>query len=150
VLARPGFLDFHAAKVRAGLAKPSDVERERRRRHGKTLTIGIQSKEGWKRSQRPEVRARVGAINSERALGWCPPERRDEYRHLVRSLRYSGAEARALIEADLRAKAPHEEPMSFQRKLEAVAAGARLVERRPIRRAGPEMTLGGIATGMLT
>lgn len=153
--ADPVFRAARAQKQRQSLAGMSDDERERRREQGRRLTREVLTGERWAKSQTREVRQDVGRQNTERTLGWCPPDRRDEYRRLRKSLRYSAAEARAIIEADLAAHAPAVDrvapklPRTFEEQLAAVRAGARLIEVAPLRRAAPDMTLGGVATGLL-
>lgn len=67
-------------------------------------------------------------------LAWCPPSRRDEYCKVAKSL--GAAEARRVIEADL---------TPFERQLARAAAGARLIEVRPLRKIDHAFTLGGVA-----
>lgn len=65
-------------------------------------------------------RAHAGRKRTETCLAWCPPELRDEYRHLVRSKRLPAAEAKATILATL---------TPFERQMWAVRNGAGLVSR---------------------
>ncbi|MDH7973705.1 hypothetical protein QH494_16050 [Sphingomonas sp. AR_OL41] len=99
-------------------------------------------------------RAAAGRAHTERHLGWCPEERRDEYRRLRKM--YGAAGARSLIEADLRQKAKaarHRAPgaprLSFEEQQARVAAGAGLVGKPDLRRADPAFTLGGVASAAL-
>ncbi len=67
-------------------------------------------------------------------LAWCPPARLDEYRRAAKSM--GAAEARRIIEADM---------TPFERQMARVAAGAKLIEVRPLRRAEHAYTLGGVS-----
>jgi hypothetical protein len=71
-------------------------------------------------------------------LDWCPPSRREDYRSL--RVQVGAARARAMIEAEM---------TPFERQLARVAAGAPLVARFKPTTHGPDMTLGGVATGMI-
>jgi len=108
----------------------------------------------------PEAQARRKAGASaalhayaERRMGWCPEERRDEYRRLRKAL--GAAKARASIEEDMRRKAaaqpraPGAPRMSFAEQQARVAAGAGLVAKVQVRRPDPTMTLGGVASAAL-
>lgn len=157
-LAHPGAHHRLVERNRRNAAAMTDAERERRREHGRWLVREKIKQDDWARSQTPEVRARVGRANTERTLGWCPAAKRDEYRQLRISLRYSAAEARAIIEADLavaRAKEAAEtaqtskRPPTLEEQLARLAAGARLVPNIPLRKPDPAGTLGGVASGML-
>lgn len=66
----------------------------------------------------PEALLRRGAKQSATKLAWCPRELRAEYTHLIRSKKFSAAEAREMILAQ------HEQDMErFRRELlEARAA----------------------------
>jgi hypothetical protein len=141
-----------AASLARFRANMTEEQRERLREHGRWLAREVLTPEVLARSRSPEARAKGGAKYTENRLGWCPPEMRDEYRHLMRSKRYSAAEARAIIEASIptpaaAAPAPRR-PMSFEEQLAAVAAGAALIPTFHPSRAAPEMTLGGVASGL--
>lgn len=149
-----------AASNRATLANMSEGERERRRQHARWMRENHLTRDAWEKSQRPEVRASVGRQNTERRIGWCPPERREEYFRLQANKRMTAAEARECIEADIAsaelagvalAVAPARPPRfrTFEDQLEAVRRGANLVEIATLRRPDPSMTLGGVATGAL-
>lgn len=97
----------------------SPEAQERRREHGRWLARERITAEAWARSQRPDVRAAVGRANTERTLGWCPPEKRDEYRRLRVSLRYSAAEARRIIEADIPGTVEHSRRLIANHQLKA-------------------------------
>lgn len=73
---------------------------ERWRQHGRKnyhRTLGTDH--ARQRALDPEVLARRGRTSSDRALAWCPPEYRDEYRHLNRFRHVPADEARRMIEA---------------------------------------------------
>lgn len=73
-------------------------------------------------------------VQQKSKLAWCPEHRLEEYRRVQKA--FGAAEARRIIEADM---------SPFDRQLARVRAGAKLVEVRPMRRADPAFTLGGIA-----
>ena len=149
--AKPGAKEAATSRLRKYQAQMPDADRERRREHGRWLAREVLTPERVAKSHTPEARARSIKGNEEAKLGWCPLDRRDEYRLLVRRKRYSAAEARALIEADLKqiADQQRKRPRTFEDQLAAVAAGAVLVGRVPTSRPAPESTLGGVASGML-
>ena len=63
------------------------------------------------------ARQLAGKRIRETLLGWCPPERRDDYRHLVKMKHVSAADARAMILEE------HERDMAaFRRKCMEAAA----------------------------
>lgn len=131
------------------------VQVERRRAWGRHLAANVLSGEAWAKSQTAEARRRAGEKNTERMLGWCPAEYRPLYRQL-RHQKFSAAEARSLIEREVARTAEAEvaalraaKPATFDEQLAAVAAGAKVVAKFEPRRADPEMTLGGVATGMI-
>lgn len=74
-------------------------ERERRRVRGVQQYHNIlNTPEIRARSSGPDARRRARLAQEETLLGWCPPDRRDEYRRLIRSRQASAAEARRMIE----------------------------------------------------
>ena len=85
------------------------------------------------------------------AITGCPPEYRDEYRTLAHTKKFGAAAARRMIEeqiaSDTRASEAALTP--FERQLAKVAAGAPLVQVRPLPSRGYAMTLGGVATGAI-
>jgi hypothetical protein len=83
-------------------------------------------------------RTLVGGKLSERALAWCPVDRRADY--LVLRDKTGAAEARRMIEAAM---------TPFERQLAKVASGAGLVAKPDLRTGGPGYTLGGVASGMI-
>lgn len=149
--AKPGAKEAAGRRLLKYRDEMPEADRERRREHGRWLAAEVLTPELRAKSQTPEARARAIAGNAEAKLGWCPPDRRDEYRLLVRRKRYSAAEARALIEADLKRLADQERkrPRTFEDQLAAVAAGAVLVGRVSTSRPAHHFTLGGVASGML-
>ena len=130
-----------------------------RREHGKRQYARFfAGADGYARLQSPEVRQKRGASVSATRMAWCPPELRDEYRDLVRRQRLPAAEARAIIEgqaarnAERAAKAEADRLASMtllERQLERVAKGARVIEVHPLRKTGPELTLGGVSANLL-
>lgn len=57
----------------------------------------------------PAVRARAAASSEETLLGWCPIDRRQEYRELIRCKGLTAAEARAVIEEEVDGTKRHAE-----------------------------------------
>ncbi|MBE7186369.1 MAG: hypothetical protein INR68_18410 [Methylobacterium mesophilicum] len=78
-----------------------------------------------------------------------PDERWDEYSRLRRQ--HGAAEARRMILDDIAAqeRARLAAMTPFERQLARVAAGAKLVEVKPLRRADPNFTLGGVSSSYL-
>lgn len=83
----------------------------------------------------PETIAKINAVREETAekirearLGWCPPEKRESYRFLVRSKCYPAAEARAIIEAEIAAEKKRQlaKLSPFERQQRALERGATL------------------------
>jgi hypothetical protein len=106
----PAFRAEHCARLRKTVAKVSRDPAfiERRRRNGQRLHRDFLSKpESVARNRSPEVRKAAGRKTSEKRLGWCPPELRDEYRSLVRNKTIPAAEARRIIEARIPGTAEH-------------------------------------------
>ena len=145
--ADPAARSAAGARLRMHNANMSVAEIERRREHGRWLAREILTPERRAKAQTPEARERSAAKCVERRLGWCPPDRRDQYRDLVRCKRYSAAEARAMIEADIALELARATP--FERQLAAVRAGATLVRKAPMPSRCYDVTLGGIASGSL-
>jgi len=82
----------------------SPEERARRQAWGfKMWRECLSTPEVRARALSPEAIARRSAIREEATMGWCPPDRRDEYRAL--NGKFPAAEARAIIEADIAAVA---------------------------------------------
>jgi hypothetical protein len=97
----------------------------------------------YRHSQTPEARQRwqagraaAGRKRSDTVLAWCPPDRREEYRHLLYVKRLPAAEARAMIEADL---------SLFERQLHRVRMGARVIDKPVIPSRDYDYTLGGVS-----
>lgn len=80
-------------------------------------------------------RKEAGRKRHETVMAWCPPEYRAEYRHLRLTKKMRAADAKAFILAKL---------TPFEKQMQAVRNGARLVDRPNLRRADPDRTLGGV------
>jgi hypothetical protein len=82
------------------------------------------------------VAKRVAAIPiaakklSDRKLSWCPPEKRDHYRWLVRYRHVKAADAREIVLAEVRAELAALSP--FERQMRALQNGARLIANDPL------------------
>lgn len=95
--ADPVFRAEQAARLKANASTQRAVELRRER--GKVQARDVLFRPDVRASaMRPEARAQAGRSVSERVLGWCPPDRRDEYRAMVRSKQATAAEARRMIE----------------------------------------------------
>jgi hypothetical protein len=99
----------------------------------------------------PEARARwmltrpsVAAMITETRLGWCPPEYRDEYRNLLHAKKLRAAEAREIIEAEIRSKQEALSP--FERQMEALNRGAGLTAKLNMPSPDYAYTLGGVSS----
>lgn len=91
-----------ATGIVRGLANMSEENRAKRREQGLRLYQDFLSRpEMLVRLRSPEVRAKAGRGVTEAKIGWCPPERRDHYRYLTKSLKVPCAEARRMIEAEI-------------------------------------------------
>lgn len=85
---------LHAAVARKRVEDPSFVEKMRELGRA-TVYQNLLSPEARARS-RPAM-AEVGKLRTERMLGWCPVEYRDEYRRLMRGGHNSARQAKAQI-----------------------------------------------------
>jgi hypothetical protein len=82
--------------------------REMRRQHGLRIAREVLARpDVLARSNSPEAKRKACAGRTATVLAWCPPELRDEYRHLCASLRLSAAEAREIIEEKIPGTAAH-------------------------------------------
>jgi uncharacterized Zn finger protein (UPF0148 family) len=70
---------------------------EARKRTGQIARERGYWKDGMAAANTPENRLRAARTCSERRLGWCPPELRDEYRLLITRHKVKAAEAREII-----------------------------------------------------
>lgn len=150
--AKPGVREAYAARI-ATYGK-SEVAREKRRAHGQVMAATLIA---CNARMTPEQRAANGRKQSATKLAWCPPEWRDRYRELTKRGRRANV-ARAMVLAEIaaaEASAAQAERdrlaamTPFERQMERVRQGARLVEVRPIRTRDHDFTLGGVASGML-
>ncbi len=98
--------------------------------------------------QRRSHRATLDAKHEQR-MAWCPIDRRDEYLKLRRQ--NPAAEAKRIIMDDLAASERRRlaAMTPFERQMEKVRNGARLVEKFTPRMADHAFTLGGVASGQL-
>ncbi len=99
--AEPGALTAHRARCRAAqiAAQARDPELLARRREQGRRNGRLHGNKG----QTPERNAKISRTQTERYLGWCPLEYRDEYRRLVRNAGLKAADARAAIEVQIEA-----------------------------------------------
>jgi hypothetical protein len=81
-------------------------------------------------------RAAAGRKRHETVMAWCPPEYRAEYRFLRLTKKLLAREAKAVILAQL---------TPFERQMQAVRMGARLINKPVFRRPDYDYTLGGVS-----
>lgn len=84
-----------------------------------------------------------------RRASWMPEGKFSRFRHLRQTMSHDDAKAAVLREAAEERRAEAQRPKSFEEQLALVGAGARLSRVVEVRRAAPDMTLGGVATGAL-
>jgi hypothetical protein len=114
--ADPSFRAEQAARLAVSASTPRAIRLRRER--GKEQAREVLFRPDVRaHTMRPEARARAGRSVSERALGWCPVARREEYRHLVRDKRIPAAEARAIILAELPGSVEHARRQIANREL---------------------------------
>lgn len=145
-------LAARAVRLAANLT-PEQIEARRAQGRHTAATV-LRRPDVIAASNSPEAKAKAGRGRTNTVLAWCPPEYRDRYRELKNRCLMRAAEARAMIEEEIaadkrRAKAAHGALTSFERDMAKIAAGARVVDVVPLRKADPAFTLGGVATGML-
>lgn len=116
--------EFRAALVSRAVTlheRLTPEQQEARRLHGVRQRDTVLSRPDVQaRTHSPEARAQRGRSASATWLSWCPADRRDEYRRLVRSKRLPAAEARAIIEAEVAGSqaAAKREVANFQLKMQ--------------------------------
>lgn len=101
-LADPATRAEHIARTADGLRRrlaTDPVERERRSAYGRAL--GLSGKGLAAQGSGSPARQIVAFKQSERAIGWCPLEYRDEYRRLTGKMGVRAADARRMIEAQI-------------------------------------------------
>lgn len=81
-------------------------------------------------------------------LAWCPPALRDEYVQLIRRKGMPAAEARVVI-LDKAARLKGRKRPTHDEQMAAMRNGAGLILTFRAVKADPDMTLGGVASGML-
>lgn len=72
----------------------------RREQWFKTYNEHLNTPEGREKN-RKAVSEKSGKTQVARRFAWCPPEFREEYRHLIRSKRMRAVDARAIVEAKI-------------------------------------------------
>lgn len=84
--------------LRARFERMTPAEMEERREWGRHLHREyLMRPDIIAKRNAPEVRAIIAQKNTDRALAWCPPDRRAEYFNLI-AKKFKSAEARAIIE----------------------------------------------------
>jgi hypothetical protein len=116
-----------AAKMRmifreVGRANGTDpIRRARLVEHGHRMKAQLHSPESFAKRDYKIVAAKL----SERAMGWCPVEYRDEYKRLTQSKRMLAHEAREIILDQVRSDLAKLSP--FERQERALTKGAAIV-----------------------
>jgi hypothetical protein len=105
--ADPVFAERRREAVKRGVRALGPAHIEKLRANGRIVgKANLTSPEVQARSHSPECRERRRLARQETMLGWCPPERRDDYRFLLRK-KVGAAEARRIIEAEIAGTAEH-------------------------------------------
>lgn len=104
---------------------------EQQREHGRWLGLT----QNGNAHMPPEVRKRSHQKMSDTKLPWCPRDRREEYKKLVRNGGLTPKEARRMIEDTL---------TPFMRAMEKVRNGAGIRIEPPMPRRVETRTLGGV------
>lgn len=94
-----------------------------------------------------EPRRRAVESRRRTLLGWCPEAYLPEYQRLVYSKRLRAAEARAIIEAQIKADEARLTP--HERQLQKIAHGAQLTRKFVAPSPASAFTLGGVGSGMI-
>lgn len=117
---RPDVIERNRRKIATYMANMPAADREKRRQHGHRLVKRyLSTPENVALVTSPEIRAKATARLKETRLGWCPPEKRAEYEHLVRIGRVPAAEARRIIEAEIPGTIEHARREIANRELAA-------------------------------
>lgn len=148
----PAVRAAYARRIGEHVANMSDEERAARREHGRWMYRNYLSQpDVVAKTSSKDARRRAGISRSDTVLAWCPPAYREQYRALKASGAVKAAEAKVMIldqiKADERARLAAMTP--FERQMEAVARGARIVAKPDLRKAAHDFTLGGVSGGML-
>lgn len=118
--ARPDVIESNRQRLASYMANMPAADREARRQHGRQLVKRyLSTPENCALVTSPEIRAKATARLRETRLGWCPPEKRAEYQHLVRVGRVPAAEARRIIEAEIPGTLEHARREIANRQLKA-------------------------------
>jgi hypothetical protein len=148
---------------------PSTVERfhallmqgEPVRRAAKQIGLGTKSAYRLRDEYREALRAdgrdlpparnwrNAGELKAARKARWLPVDKIYQYRELEARIGAEAAKAQILQEIGAVKRAEAARPLTFEEQLARVRAGAPLTTRITFRPALPDVTLGGVATGML-
>lgn len=91
----------------------------------------------------------VAGSSDARQARWLPAGQIFRYRDLSREIGAEAAKAQILAEMAAAKRAAAAQPLTFEQQLERVRNGASISTHQPIRRALPDVTFGGVATGMI-
>lgn len=104
----PEYVARHKRSVQIAIRALGPAHIEKLRNIGRTVGIAnLQDPETRARAHSPECREVRRLGRAETVLGWCPPDLRDEYRHMVRYKRIPAIEARRIIEAEIPGTVEH-------------------------------------------
>jgi hypothetical protein len=94
----PGVREMRRNALLRAMTGLSDDERKRRSEYGKIHARAVLLRpDVMARAQAPDAIRRRSAGHTEAMMGWCPPDRRAEYRHLIKNKHYKREEAMAMI-----------------------------------------------------
>lgn len=116
---------------------------EMKRQQGKRLAASRAGTDG--RPAGHESRIRAGKSISKTRMGWCPEEWRPQYNDLIRRKGLKRAQAKAIIEDEIRRAEQAKSP--FERQMEALKNGAQLIEKPVLRSRDYEFSLHGGSLG---
>lgn len=116
---------------------------ESKREAGRRLAASRAGMDG--RPAGHESRIRAGRSISEYWMGWCPEEWRSQYHELIRRKGLRRAEAKAIIEDEIRRAEASKTP--FERQMEALKNGAKLIEKPVLKSRDYDFSLHGGSLG---
>jgi len=95
-------------QLRARIATMPQEEREARAAWGRKLQRDVLSRpDVIAKRNAPASRAKAAEKRVDRALAWCPPRLRGQYRDLIYRKHFSATEARAALEPEIPGTAAH-------------------------------------------
>ncbi|RSV11646.1 hypothetical protein CA235_18420 [Sphingomonas sp. ABOLF] len=104
--ADPAYRAAHAERLRIASSTPKAIAARRQRGREQYRDV-LSRPDVLARTQSPDARQKRGASITEARLGWCPADRREEYRVLIMTKKIPAAEARRIIEAEIAGTLEH-------------------------------------------